>query len=115
MFDGRRDDQIKHLGYRIELGEIEHAVMSIANVANACVLYDAEGKEIVLFFESGETLTDGYIRAELARTLPKYMLPTVFYQLDELPRNPNGKIDRHGLRIRYLGRNRPRSAEVERP
>jgi D-alanine--poly(phosphoribitol) ligase subunit 1 len=30
--------------------------------------------------------------------LPKYMLPTAFHSMPQLPRNPNGKIDRNGLR-----------------
>ena len=34
---------------------------------------------------------------QLAGVLPKYMLPTVFKQMETLPRNPNGKIDRNGL------------------
>ena len=37
------------------------------------------------------------IRERLGAFLPKYMLPTVFYRMEQLPRNPNGKIDRHNL------------------
>jgi len=97
MFLGRKDFQIKHLGYRIELGEIEHVVTSSGLVANACVLYHRERKEITLFFEAPEQVQPATIRQGLASILPKYMLPTVFRQMDALPRNPNGKIDRNGL------------------
>ena len=97
MFLGRKDFQIKHLGYRIELGEIEHVVTSTGLVDNACVLYHRERKEITLFFEAKEQVQPATIRQGLATVLPKYMLPTVFRQMETLPRNPNGKIDRNGL------------------
>ncbi len=97
LFLGRKDFQIKHLGYRIELGEIEHVVTSIGLVDNACVLYHRDRKEITLFFEAKQQVQPAAIRQGLAGVLPKYMLPTVFRQMDVLPRNPNGKIDRSGL------------------
>ena len=37
--------------------------------------------------------------------LPKYMLPTVFICLNELPYNDNGKIDRKRLKEEYIIRN----------
>jgi acyl-coenzyme A synthetase/AMP-(fatty) acid ligase len=97
LFLGRKDFQIKHLGYRIELGEIEHLVTGTGLVDNACVLYHRERKEITLFFEAKAQVQASTIRQGLAAVLPKYMLPTVFRQLEALPRNPNGKIDRQGL------------------
>jgi len=97
LFLGRKDYQIKHLGYRIELGEIEHLVTSTGLVDNACVLYHRERKEITLLFEAKEQVQPQTIRQGLAAVLPKYMLPTVFRQMETLPRNPNGKIDRQGL------------------
>jgi len=45
-------------------------------------------------------VSDASIRTGLSKTLPKYMLPTVFVRMSELPRNPNGKIDRNGLQKR---------------
>jgi D-alanine--poly(phosphoribitol) ligase subunit 1 len=98
VFLGRRDFQIKHMGYRIELPEIEHQVLCLPGIANACVLYNHEKKEITLFFESpGGAATPAAIRQQLSALFPKYMLPTAFHCLDELPRNPNGKIDRNRL------------------
>ena len=99
LFLGRKDFQIKHLGYRIELGEIEHLVTSIGLVDNACVLYHRDRKEITLFFEAKQPVQPAAIRQGLAGVLPKYMLPTVFRQMEALPRNPNGKIDRSGLSV----------------
>jgi D-alanine--poly(phosphoribitol) ligase subunit 1 len=97
MFLGRQDFQIKHLGYRIELGEIEHAVLQLAGMRNCCVVYNQNKKEITLFFECDQQLSPAFIREKLSAALPKYMLPTVFNQMELLPRNPNGKIDRQKL------------------
>jgi amino acid adenylation domain-containing protein len=99
-FVGRKDFQIKHMGYRIELSEIEHRVLCVEGIANACVLYNSDKKEISLFYESkGEQVTRAAIRKELLSIFPKYMLPTAFYPMQELPRNRNGKIDRNGLSL----------------
>jgi len=103
MFRGRRDFQIKHLGYRIELAEIELACSGIESIRNVCVLYDAERKEITLFYEAPPQITPAAIRGTLAVILPKYMIPTAFHRLDEMPRNPNGKIDRLALGQRMPG------------
>ena len=98
MFIGRKDYQIKHLGYRIELGEIEHAVLGAVDlIENACVLYHTEKKEIVLFYEAKTEIAPDILRQNLKGLLPKYMIPTIFRHLPELPRNPNGKIDRLAL------------------
>jgi D-alanine--poly(phosphoribitol) ligase subunit 1 len=101
MFDGRKDFQIKHLGYRIELAEIENAVQAVPEIRNACVLYHKEKKAIVLVFETSSEVTSKQLRNTLQSKLPKYMLPTEFVQLDELPRNPNGKIDRQLLGSKF--------------
>lgn len=104
FFVGRRDSQIKHLGYRIELSEIEHRVLAVPGIANACVLYNSEKKEIALFFERrNDEITPSVLRQELSTLFPKYMLPQKFFSMDELPRNPNGKIDRNGLLVALKG------------
>jgi D-alanine--poly(phosphoribitol) ligase subunit 1 len=100
MIVGRKDFQIKHLGYRIELGDIEYAVLRLDAIRNACVVYNHDRKEIILFFESVQELSCADIRARLAPFLPKYMLPSAFHRLDLMPRNPNGKIDRQLLTSR---------------
>lgn len=100
MFVGRRDFQIKHMGYRIELPEIEHQISCMDDIANACLVYNKSKKEITLFYEpSGVGVTPSVIRERLSDVFPKYMLPTAFHSMKELPRNPNGKIDRNGLAL----------------
>jgi D-alanine--poly(phosphoribitol) ligase subunit 1 len=103
MIVGRKDFQVKHLGYRIDLGEVEHAALQVGGVGNACVTYDRDKKEIILFFESAHPLSAAAIREQMAAYLPKYMLPTVLRRVDQLPRNPNGKIDRQLLAGRAVG------------
>ena len=95
---GRKDYQIKHMGYRIELPEIEHQVLGIPGVAHACVVYNHPKKEITLFYQSADApVSAATIRTALAAIFPKYMLPTAFHMMEQLPKNPNGKIDRNGL------------------
>lgn len=95
---GRRDYQVKHMGYRIELPEIEHQVLAIDGIANACVLYNQQKKAITLFYQpSAGEVPPATIRQALSKIFPKYMLPTVIHSMNQLPMNPNGKIDRNGL------------------
>ena len=94
---GRKDYQIKHMGYRIELPEIEHQVLGIPGIANACVVYNHSKKAITLFYQPFNEIDEVSIRNRLSDIFPKYMLPTVYRSMDQLPMNPNGKIDRNGL------------------
>lgn len=98
MYKGRKDFQIKHMGYRIELGEIETAVLALDGIDKACVLYDANNKNIVLVYESDAQISQKDILLGLHGKLPKYMLPTRFERLDSMPLNTNGKIDRPRLK-----------------
>lgn len=97
IYVGRKDFQIKHMGYRIELGDIEHFVLLVQGIQKACVLYHNKKKEIIVVYEAGADIDSGVIRKELGRYLPKYMLPTIFRRLSELPQMANGKIDRQLL------------------
>lgn len=103
MIAGRKDFQVKHFGYRIELQEIEAVAVRLDFIDNACVLYDHDKKQIVLVYEAARETNPREIRTELSRLLPKYCLPTQFHQLDEMPRNPNGKIDRNRLKEMLVG------------
>ncbi len=95
IFKGRKDSLIKHLGYRIELSEIEHIIINTLNlVENGCVTYNFAKKEITLFYEASKELSIAEIKKAVGEVLPKYMVPTVYHKMDELPRNTNGKIDR---------------------
>ena len=95
IFVSRKDAQIKHMGHRIELGEIEAAATASCDVRQACAVYDAENKRIVLYY-TGKIPSESLL-AFLRGYLPRYMLPSVCVLLEILPTTPNGKIDRKKL------------------
>ena len=95
MFKGRKDSLIKHMGYRIELGEIEHVIENdLKLVKYCCAVYQYAKKEIVLYYESENEMTEKEFRTAISKVFPAYMIPSVFIKMEELPRNTNGKIDR---------------------
>jgi amino acid adenylation domain-containing protein len=101
LFMGRRDHQIKLRGYRIELGEIEAVLAAHPAVREAAVVIDkgGEGQErLVAYLVTGAGgPTREALRAHVASALPDYMVPAIWVALAELPRTPNGKIDRRAL------------------
>jgi amino acid adenylation domain-containing protein len=101
VFDGRKDFQIKHLGYRIELAEIERAVMGISGISATVADYDKKAQQIVLFYVASN-LTENDLQKSLISVIPKYMVPSIYYKLDNLPVNDNGKIDRKLLKSHYI-------------
>ena len=100
VFAGRKDFQIKHSGYRIELGEIESMAMGKEGVVATTAAYHHQKKQIVLFYQ-GDVSEDG-MRKYLLEKIPKYMVPTIYYQMKAFPYNDNGKIDRKKLAEEYL-------------
>ena len=98
-FLGRMDHQVKIRGYRIELGEIETALLKNEHVTEAVVMAreNAQGQnELCAYVVAEGEQTVAQLRGELAQTLPSYMVPAHFVQLEKLPLTPNGKIDRQG-------------------
>ena len=99
IFKGRKDTLIKHSGYRIELGEIEHVIVNVLQIVKNCfVTYNVDKKEIIAVYESNEEIADKIFRAKILLEIPKYMVPSKFIRMEQLPRNINGKIDRLTLK-----------------
>lgn len=103
-FAARKDFQIKHMGHRIELEEIEAHIGAVSGVTRACCLFDTDRNKIVACYV-GDVDKMAIINT-LKRVVPKYMIPNIFMQMDYLPLNKNGKIDRQGLRAIYDERRR---------
>lgn len=102
IFLGRRDSQIKLNGIRIELGEIESAAAAVDGVSNACVLFDEERKETLLLVEMDKEISERKFRNELRNYIPHYMIPKKVMALKIFPHTSSGKIDRVGLREKYI-------------
>lgn len=102
MYVGRGDSQFKLRGNRIELGEIENNALSVTGVERACALFDAENQEIVVFVKAKSEINLRKFNLELKQLVPKYMLPSKLFLVDEFPYNQNNKIDRLALKKKYI-------------
>ncbi|MEO1014120.1 MAG: amino acid adenylation domain-containing protein [Pseudomonadota bacterium] len=121
---GRIDSQVKVRGFRIELEEIEAALDAISGISKgvAAVRPDAGGEPAIVAYVSysdGARATGSELRRALRQSLPAYMLPQFFVELDAIPLTPNGKIDRKRLPDPAIGastaRDRaPPRSELER-
>lgn len=101
-FIGRRDEMIKTSGYRVSPAEVEEALYASGLVSECAVFglpHPVLGQRIhAVCTPSGGVLDDAGLLAWCRERLPAYMLPTlVAYGTAQLPRNPNGKIDRPAL------------------
>lgn len=98
-FAGRRDFQIKHMGHRIELGEIENALEAVKQINRALCIFDENHNKIVAFYQGEITKKD--LTRILGKTLPPYMIPNAFCQIEAFPLTKNGKADRKELMRQY--------------
>ncbi len=101
-FLGRADGQVKLRGMRVEPGEIEAVLMGVDNVraAACCLRENARGDpQLVAYIVSrdGTHPDQELLFAQLRRWLPQWMVPSLIETVDDLPRLPNGKLDRAAL------------------
>ncbi|MCH7324060.1 amino acid adenylation domain-containing protein, partial [Solibacillus sp. MA9] len=99
-FLGRIDNQVKIRGFRIELGEIENRILQHKRIKEAAVVVK-ENKEnekyICAYVVSDKEMKDLKLRDSLRGTLPEYMIPSYFVQIEKMPLTPNGKLNRRAL------------------
>ena len=94
---GRTDFQVKIRGYRIELEEIESRINQISGILNNVVIADENQKYLICYYISNEAQNTNKITSILLKELPNYMIPAVFFRINEFPLTPNGKLDRKKL------------------
>ncbi|MBC7574446.1 MAG: amino acid adenylation domain-containing protein, partial [Herminiimonas sp.] len=114
---GRIDNQVKIRGLRIELGEIESALAAQEGIRDVLVLAreDVPGQQHLVAYLVGAVNAE-QLRGVLLQSLPEYMVPAHFVQLDAFPLTSNGKVDRKALPAPDMAANAaayvaPRTAE----
>ena len=92
---GRIDNQIKLRGLRIEIGEIESNIGRFPKIKNTAVVIKKinSSEHLCAYFTGEEEIDINLLKRYLQNKLTKYMVPTVFMQIDEMPQTPNGKTD----------------------
>jgi acyl-CoA ligase (AMP-forming) (exosortase A-associated) len=99
-FIGRRDEMIKTSGYRVSPMEVEEVIYATGLVAEAVatgVSHPVLGQAIVVIAtpRAGMSPDREALLAACKLHLPAFMLPSrIEFRQENLPRNPNGKIDR---------------------
>ena len=88
-FLGRVDKQVKLRGYRIETQEIETVMEGMEHIDSAAVAVKKD--KLVAYYVGNEA--EENIKSVLSSRLPKYMIPSVFIKLTEMPLSRIGKVD----------------------
>ncbi|HEY1624132.1 MAG TPA: amino acid adenylation domain-containing protein [Streptosporangiaceae bacterium] len=103
---GRADRQLKVRGFRIEPAEIENALTGHPGIAHAAVLaheLSPGNVQLTAYYVrrdgycGPEGLSGDRLRAFLADRVPGFMIPAEFIALHQIPRTPDGGVDRQAL------------------
>jgi thioesterase domain-containing protein/acyl carrier protein len=99
---GRKDFHIKIRGHGVEIAEVEKVLRGHPAVSDTVFMArdnkSGEARLIAYFTSSPErTPTTSELRKFLGKSLPDYMVPSVFVRLEALPLTSNGKVDRKAL------------------
>ena len=99
---GRLDGRARVRGQWVELAEVDAALVALPGVreaAVAAVATDDSNARLVAYYVADDNAQPGasLLRRQLAQCLPAHMVPSRFIELEQLPLNANGKIDRAAL------------------
>ena len=117
-FIGRRDGQVKVRGFRIELTEIEAVLRDYPGIKDATVAafdHPSGGKSVAAYVVGDEKLDTDAIAGFIRARKPDYMVPAAFIQLDAIPLNQNGKVNRRMLPKPEPDMKKAESKEARKP
>ncbi len=99
-FVGREDAMIKTSGNRVSPTEVEEAAVASGFAAEAVALGYPDHRlgEAIALVVRGEKASEANLRNFLKRELPNFMQPSAILWRSELPKGPNGKLDRERLK-----------------
>ncbi|MBQ5311345.1 MAG: amino acid adenylation domain-containing protein, partial [Oscillospiraceae bacterium] len=99
-FIGRRDGQVKIHGFRIELSEIESVIREYDGIRDVAVVakdLGADGKSVAAYYVSDSKISPKDIAKFILDRKPPYMVPASLMQIEAIPLNQNGKVNRKAL------------------
>ena len=103
QFAERSDFQVKLRGFRIELGEIENCLDKHASIERCVAIVNKQTKEedsfiaVYVILKKNQILDRTLLFEFCRKTLPYYMVPSTYTQLQAFPVTPTGKFNRKGL------------------
>lgn len=102
-FVGRDDSMIKTAGNRVSPSEIEDVAVASGMAPEACAFGVADERlgAAIMLVVRGESENDAALKRFLKAELPNFMQPKEIVWQAELPRNPNGKLDRTAIETQW--------------
>jgi acyl-CoA synthetase (AMP-forming)/AMP-acid ligase II len=116
-FLGRKDDMIKSRGERISAKEIENIVCNMEGVTEAAVIGVPDeifGQVIKAHIVPAPAvdLTEKQVLKYCSGNMESFMVPKYIEFMGNLPKTPNGKIDKKQLKNKELQSSSPDSSQV---
>lgn len=99
LYLNRNDFMVELNGQRVEPDQINQTVKKLDGIHDAFVKTFTNGSfgYLCCFYVSDNEISNKEFKEILFDKLPDYMIPSKFIKLDEIPRNPNGKVDYKAL------------------
>ncbi len=98
---GRIDQQVKVRGHRIELGEIEAVIDKFPHIQKSITVVNTSmtgEPQLVCYIKSDKKIKDiPDFHKKVKDSLPDYMIPSFYIQVDDFSKTASGKIDRNAL------------------
>ncbi len=102
----RKKDMIKSGGVNVSSREVEEVVYQFPSVSEVAVIgvpdsYWIEAVTAVVVPKPGEVIDVDSLLAHCKEKLARFKVPKHVVVVDELPKNPSGKVLKRELRARY--------------
>jgi acyl-coenzyme A synthetase/AMP-(fatty) acid ligase len=101
IVNGREDTVLNFGGHKTTPEAVEDVLMNFSGIQQAAVfsMPDASGIDVPwALIVTKSPLNEAALRTHCAKTLTDISVPARFIVVDEIPRSPAGKIERHRLR-----------------